>query len=115
MLLKEKDFEQVTVENLDTFMDVARRTPTRVILAYSKQELCTGVPLTEIYRPPYGVGYLALGVVLIGSSLVSGESQWFTIGQELNAIARTVGRQDDGKHWVPVLKDGRPLKIFMPK
>lgn len=105
----------MTGANLATFWDVARTAPGRIILAHSEDELHTGVPLSEIYRPPYRLTYLAVGIVLMGTSAVSGDANWFTVGQELTAIARTVGLQSDGKRFVNVTKDMRPLKFFIPK
>lgn len=113
--MKAEEFQQVTPDTLLAFMDVMARIPERVVLAYSDKELRTGVPLAEIIRPPYMMTTLAVGVVLSGTCSVCGESLWLGITEGCVATARNAGQQDDGRHWTPVTKDRRKMKIYFPR
>ena len=108
------DFEQAGVPNLQAFLAAMRDHPERVLLAASLDDLRKGVPIAEVLRPPYGVVYLATGIVLAGHCSVCEERLWMGTREDGVAIVRTEGRQDDRKPWVPVKKDGWVMKIYFP-
>lgn len=109
-----RKYVPVDKNNLDRLFDVMGRSPGQVMLAPSMKHFQTGMPVTEMIRPPHRMVMMVAGVALSGTCAVSGGIINLAIDEGGAVMSNAEAEPSPIKGWTHLKKDGLSLRIFIP-